>query len=97
MHLLTFQTSKNEDYQRFYQRMMEFAEHDPDVLSESFYTLSLAKLLEGNYVHLVSASTYQLIQSDHCELTPIQERLLQDTLAVHLQKGYPYTQMFNHV
>ena len=75
--------------------MLEFAADDPDVLAESFDDVTIPKLLEGNYVHLVSGSHYEHFRGEHCELTVVQERLFHDTLAVHLQKGSPYTKMFN--
>ena len=76
--------------------MLEFAADDPDVFSTDTSKVVPA-LLKGNYVHIVSASYYELVKSDHCELTVVQERLFHDTLAVHLQKGSPYTEMFNQV
>ena len=66
-------------------------------MSKHFFTVSLTKLLEVNYVHVMSSSTYDFLKSDHCELTVVQERLFHDTLAVHLQKGSPYTKMFSQV
>ena len=94
---LAFQSSSNKDYQRYYRRMLEFAADDPDVMARDFHTVSLPKLLGGNYVHVTSASRYEHVKSDHCELTVVQERLFHDTLAVHLQKGSPYTETFNRV
>ena len=77
--------------------MLEFAADDPDVIARDFWTVALPKILNGNYVHAVSASAYDVAKSNHCELAVVQERLFQDTLAVHLQKGSPYTEMFSHV
>ena len=77
--------------------MLEFTADDPDVMAENFVSVALPKILKGNYVHVVGASAYDLAKCDHCELTVVQERLFQDTLAVHLQKGSPYTKMFSHV
>ena len=94
---LTLQTSNNEDYQRYYRRMLEFAADDPDVTTKDIGTVLLPKILKGNYVHTISASVYNLFKGDHCELTLVRERLCQDTLAVHLQKGSSYTKMFNQV
>ena len=76
---------------------MEFAADDPDVIGQDFWTVTLPKILKGNYVHVTSSSTYDVVKRDHCELAVVQERLFQDTLAVHLQKGSPYTMMFNQV
>ena len=77
--------------------MLEFTADDPDVMAQDFFSIALPKILKGNYVHAVSASAYDLTRSDHCELAVVQERLFQDTLAIHLQKGSPYTQMFSYV
>ena len=95
--LIYFQSSDIEDYQRYYQRMLDFAADDPDILTKDFDTVSLAKLLEGHYVHVLPASRYEFVKSDHCQLTIVQERLFPDTLAVHLQKGSPYTKIFSQV
>ena len=76
---------------------MEFAADDPDVIAQDFWAVTLPKLLNGNYVHAASVSAYNIAKSNHCELAVVQERLFQDTLAVHLQKGSPYTKMFSHV
>ena len=92
-----FQTSSNKDYQRYYQRMLEFAADDPDVRPRDFFTVAVPKLLEGNFAYITAASVYEHVKSDHCQLTVVQERLFHDTLAVHLQKGSPYTKMFNQV
>ena len=92
-----FQTSSNEDYQRYYQRMLEFAADDPAVRGTSFLGEGLPKLLEGHYVYMTGVSAYEHVKSEHCQLTVVQERLFHDTLAVHLQKGSPYTKMFNRV
>ena len=81
----------------YYRKMLEFTADDPDVMAQDFFSIALPKILKGNYVHVVGASAYDLAKSDHCELTIVQERLFQDTLAVHLQKGSPYTKMFSHV
>ena len=77
--------------------MLEFAEDDPDVVSTEIFSVALPKVLKGNYVQVSTVSVYEYVKSDHCELTVVQERLFQDTLAIHLQKGSPYTKMFNHV
>ena len=92
-----FQSSSNEDYQRYYQRMLQFAADDPDVIAQGFSEVAVPKLLEGHYVHMVSGSAYGRAKRVHCELTVVQERLFPDTMAVHLQKGSPYTKMFNYV
>ena len=77
--------------------MLEFTADDPDVVSTDMFSMALSKVLRGNYVQVSTASDYEHFKSDHCELTVVQERLFQDTLAVHLQKGSPYTKMFNQV
>ena len=77
--------------------MLEFAADDPDVIAPDIFTVALPKVLRGNYVHVSTASIYDHVKSDLCELTVVQEKLYPDTLAVHLQKGSPYTEMFNHV
>ena len=77
--------------------MLEFTADDPDAFSRGHITTAVPLLFEGNYAHLAAASDYELVKSDHCELTVVQERLFHDTLAVHLQKGSPYTKMFSKV
>ena len=94
---ISLQTSSNEDYRRYYQKMLEFAADDPDTISRGLFTATLPTILKGNYVQVAPASSYEHAKSDHCELTVVQERLFQDTLAVHLQKGSVFTDMFNQV
>ena len=77
--------------------MLEFEADDPDSIARGYITDALPKLLEGNYVYMSSGSGYEPVKNEHCELTVVQERLFHDTLAVHLQKGSPYTEMFNQV
>ena len=77
--------------------MLEFAADDPDSISQGLFQTALPRILEGKYVHVSPASSYEHAKSDYCELTVVQQRLFQDTLAVHLQKGSPYTEMFNRV
>ena len=77
--------------------MLDFADEDPDSISRGYMTTSMPLLLKGKYVHLTAASDYEFVKGNHCELAVVQERLFHDTLAVHLQKGSPYTKMFNHV
>ena len=94
---VSFQTSNNEDYRRYYERMLEFAADDPNAISRGLFKSAVPRVLKGNYVQVAPASSYDVAKSDHCELAVVQERLFHDTLAVHLQKGSPYTQMFNQV
>ena len=77
--------------------MLEFADEDPDVYTNDFEGISIPKVLSGHYVHVFFYSEYDFFKYDHCELTVVQERLFHDTLAIHLQKGSPYTDMFNSV
>ncbi|XP_076464828.1 glutamate receptor ionotropic, delta-1-like [Babylonia areolata] len=47
--------------------------------------------------HLGTNSAFKLYKSLHCQMTTVHERLAQDTLTVYLQKGSPYTRMFDEI
>ncbi|KAK7471498.1 hypothetical protein BaRGS_00035837 [Batillaria attramentaria] len=87
-------TSENEDYRRYYQGVLRFAETDPDVLSSNL-SVQMAKVLTERYVRLGSSASYYQSKKDNCRLAIVPERLFADTYAVHLQKGSPYTRLFN--
>ncbi|XP_076464635.1 glutamate receptor ionotropic, delta-1-like [Babylonia areolata] len=86
--------STNKDYQLFYRKMLEFEESDPHIRSNDI-DFSVTKILRENYVRLTSESFYKYRKTQHCRLTMAQERLSQDTLVVYLQKGSPFTQLFD--
>jgi len=77
--------------------MLDFADEDPDSISRGYMTTAMPLLLKGKYVHLTAASDYEIVKRDQCKLAVVQEILFHDTLAIHLQKGSPYTKMFNYV
>ncbi|KAL8588795.1 hypothetical protein ACOMHN_035291 [Nucella lapillus] len=92
-----FSKSSIPDYKLYYQKMLEFARDDPDVMSSDFEGVIREKLLKENYAFVGPHSYYKTLRSRHCGLSVANERLFQDTLAIHLQKGSPYTPMFNKV
>ena len=93
---LYLKASEKKDYQHFYQRMLEFAAQDPDLRAIDLPTL-LKKLQEGNLVFITSMIYYKALKAKDCRVTVAEERLFPDTLAIHLQKDSPFTDMFNRV
>ncbi|KAK7471511.1 hypothetical protein BaRGS_00035850 [Batillaria attramentaria] len=87
-------TSTNEDYRKYYQGVLEFARDDPSVLSRNL-SVQLSKVVGGPYAYLSVSSVYHTYRARFCQLTTVSERLFTDTYAVHLQKGSPYTDLFN--
>ncbi|KAK7471497.1 hypothetical protein BaRGS_00035836 [Batillaria attramentaria] len=87
-------TSENEDYRRYYQGVLRFVETDPDVLSSNL-SVQMAKVLTERYVRIGSYTTYYQYKKENCRVAMVPERLFADTYAVHLQKGSPYTRLFN--
>ena len=77
--------------------MLQFQAEGFPVQASMFSSAGLDMLLGGHYVRLEQSTMYKTLKADHCQLTLAQERLYHDTLAVHLQKGSPYTEMFNRV
>ncbi|KAK7504819.1 hypothetical protein BaRGS_00003847 [Batillaria attramentaria] len=90
-------TSTNDDFARYYQGALMFAEDDPSVLSSDLET-QVPKVAAGKYVFLTAAAPgYYPFKSRFCQLTILPERLFTTTYAIHLQKGSPYTRRFSEV
>ncbi|XP_076464230.1 glutamate receptor ionotropic, kainate 4-like [Babylonia areolata] len=90
-----FSNSSIPEYQQYYQKMLQFADEDPDVMSPDFENVIVHKVLTESYVFVAPHSFYSILKHQHCQLTVVPERLFQDMLAIHLQKGSPYTAVFD--
>ena len=90
------QTSSNKDYRLFYLKTLEFAADDLDIMKSTINTVR-TNLLKGNFVFATAVSFYRALKYEDCRVTIVQERLFHDTLAIHLQKASPYTDVFNRM
>ncbi|KAL8583729.1 hypothetical protein ACOMHN_000350 [Nucella lapillus] len=91
--------STNKDYQKFYQKMLEFEKTDPAVRSRK-KSIYVPKIMKEKYVRLTSDIFYKFYRSkgkEYCRMTVARERVSQDTYVVYFQKGSPYKQMFDEI
>ena len=71
---LCLQDSNNSVEQELYRRMMEFAQDDPNILSQD-YNVHLSKMLSENYAYIGDSPFMELWAAEHCEIAMLPVKL----------------------
>ena len=90
----SIQETKKPIVRKLYHRMQQFAEQDPTVLDPSL-AVHERKCLSENYVFFGYRTTADSWRQLDCSIVTSPQRVFQDSMAFHLQKGSPYTPLFS--
>ncbi|XP_070177722.1 glutamate receptor ionotropic, delta-1-like [Littorina saxatilis] len=85
-----------KDYRRYYQKVLEFAKEDPDVVSSDILVHKF-KAIHEDYASLQGSMLLSSAWlSDSCgQLTFLPEKLRTASFGFYLQKGSPYTRIIS--
>ena len=84
------QTSKIKVIQTFYEKILAFAENDPDVLSADT-EVHKTKVIHENYATVASKLGSTTWLNEFCDLAILPETLTTAPMGFYLQKDSPYT------
>ncbi|XP_060589774.1 glutamate receptor 3-like [Ruditapes philippinarum] len=88
-----FKTSKNKEFRRIGDALMDFNETDPSVFAKDFKT-QLAKVKKGNYGWIGDTVVMEVEMAKDCELMMIKEKFLPLKYAFGFTNNSPHVQIF---